>query len=96
MNSNLKKQVKTYIKTNHNPKSMNKLYKSNDNNVFSGVCGGIGEYFDIDPVIIRIIFILFAIFTVFIPTLLVYIILIIIIPNKPKGPINITPKKLKK
>jgi len=32
-----------------------KLYKSDSNKVIAGVCGGLGEYFGIDPVIIRII-----------------------------------------
>jgi phage shock protein C len=32
-----------------------KLYKSNNNKVIGGVCGGLGEYLGIDPVILRII-----------------------------------------
>ena len=32
-----------------------RLYRSNKNRVIAGVCGGIGEYFNIDPVILRII-----------------------------------------
>ena len=34
-----------------------KLYRSNTNRVFAGVCGGIGEYFNIDPIIVRIIWV---------------------------------------
>lgn len=34
---------------------MKRLYRSNDNRLIAGVCGGIGEYFDIDPVIIRLL-----------------------------------------
>ena len=37
-----------------------RLYKSSTNRVLCGVCGGIGEYFNIDPTIIRIIFVLFV------------------------------------
>jgi phage shock protein C len=33
-----------------------KLYRSNTNYMIAGVCGGIGEYFDIDPTFIRLIF----------------------------------------
>lgn len=33
---------------------MRKLYKSETNRYISGVCGGIGEFFDIDPTLIRI------------------------------------------
>jgi len=34
---------------------MKKLYKSDTNKVFAGVIGGIEEYFDIDPVILRVL-----------------------------------------
>ncbi len=32
-----------------------KLYKSNTNKMICGVCGGLGEFFSIDPTIIRLI-----------------------------------------
>lgn len=32
------------------------LFRSSENKVFGGVAGGLGEYFDIDPVIIRVLF----------------------------------------
>ncbi|MCK4944106.1 MAG: PspC domain-containing protein, partial [Candidatus Aminicenantes bacterium] len=34
---------------------MKRLYRSQKDKIIAGVCGGIGEYFGIDPVIIRII-----------------------------------------
>ncbi len=37
-----------------------RLYKSRTNRTICGVCGGIGEYFDIDPTIIRILWIVFT------------------------------------
>lgn len=37
-----------------------RLYKKEDNNKLFGVCGGIAEYFDLDPTVVRIIWILFA------------------------------------
>ena len=36
---------------------MKKLYRSETDRKLAGVCGGLGEYFDIDPVIFRIIFV---------------------------------------
>jgi len=33
---------------------MDRLYRSREHKVFGGVCGGLGEYFDLDPVLIRI------------------------------------------
>jgi phage shock protein C len=49
--------------------------------VFAGVCGGCAEYFDVDPIIMRIIFILLILFGG--SGILLYIAAIIIIPKKP-------------
>ena len=35
-----------------------KLYKSKTNKVLGGVCGGIGEYFNIDPTVVRLAWVL--------------------------------------
>ena len=35
---------------------MKKLYRSRSNKVIAGVAGGVAEYFDIDPVIVRLAF----------------------------------------
>ena len=37
-----------------------KLYKSEDNKVLCGVCGGLGEFLGIDPTIIRLIWVVLA------------------------------------
>ena len=37
-----------------------RLYKSNRNRVLCGVCGGLGEYFNVDPVIVRVLWVLFT------------------------------------
>lgn len=57
-----------------------KLYRSNTNKILCGVCGGIGEYFDIDPTIIRLIW---AIVACSGTGLLVYFIAAVIIPTEP-------------
>jgi phage shock protein C len=49
--------------------------------MLGGVCGGLGEYFDIDPVIPRIIFVLLAL-PGGAPGIIPYIILWIVIPQK--------------
>ncbi|MCL1987176.1 MAG: PspC domain-containing protein [Firmicutes bacterium] len=41
---------------------MKKLTKSPNNRVISGVCGGLGEYFGIDPTVVRLIWALFILF----------------------------------
>lgn len=40
---------------------MNRLYRSNTDKVVGGVCGGLGEYLNLDPLIVRIIFAILAI-----------------------------------
>ena len=37
-----------------------KLYRSEKNRLIAGVCGGLADYFNTDPVIVRLIFVLFA------------------------------------
>ena len=55
-----------------------KLYKSNQNKMFAGVCGGLGEFFDVDPTLIRLLWVIFALAAG--SGLLVYIASAIIIP----------------
>lgn len=59
-----------------------KLYRSKKNRIIGGICGGIAEYFDIDPVLIRII----AVLTIFANGIgiIAYIIAWIIIPQNPE------------
>jgi len=61
---------------------MKKLYLSKENKIIFGVCGGIGEAYDIDPTIVRLITVLLCVFTAFIPVLIVYIAARLIIPEK--------------
>ena len=39
-----------------------RLFKSRTNKIIAGVCGGLAEYFDVDPMIMRILFVLLAFF----------------------------------
>ena len=55
------------------------LKKSKTNRMICGVCGGIGEYFNIDPTIIRLLVVIFAITSV---GLIFYIIAAIIMPEE--------------
>ncbi|PNR96723.1 PspC domain-containing protein [Petrotoga sp. 9PWA.NaAc.5.4] len=61
---------------------MKRLYRSRKNKVLAGVCGGIGEYFEIDPVLVRLIWIVFSLLWGF--GILLYIIAILVIPLEPK------------
>jgi phage shock protein C len=59
---------------------MKKLYRSS-NRILAGVCGGIAEYFDVDPTLIRVVYVFLSIFSVGFPGLLLYIILMVLMPN---------------
>uniref|UniRef100_A0A7C3RK54 PspC domain-containing protein n=1 Tax=Dictyoglomus thermophilum TaxID=14 RepID=A0A7C3RK54_DICTH len=59
-----------------------RLYRSKKNRVILGVCGGIGEYLNIDPTIIRLIFIFFLIAFNF-SLVVVYFLSALIIPEEP-------------
>lgn len=59
---------------------MKKLYRSS-NRVLGGVCGGIAEYFSVDPTLIRVLYAVLSLFSVGFPGLLLYIILMILVPN---------------
>lgn len=62
---------------------MKKLYRSKTDRKIAGVCGGIAEYFGIDPTVIRVIAVLLLLPGGF-PGLLPYLILWIVIPNQPE------------
>lgn len=57
-----------------------RLYRSRSNRMIAGVCGGISEYFSIDPTIVRLIFVLLAIFGVS-AGFWIYLIAALIVPN---------------
>ncbi len=61
---------------------MKKLYRSKDNKIIAGVLGGIAEYLEIDPVVVRIVFVLLTCITGFFPGLVFYFIALFIVPNK--------------
>jgi phage shock protein PspC (stress-responsive transcriptional regulator) len=61
---------------------MKRLYRSTKNKVIAGVCGGIGEYFGMDPVIVRLVWVLFSLVS-FGFGFLAYLISWMIIPKNP-------------
>jgi phage shock protein C len=61
---------------------MKRLYKSQDNKIFGGILGGLGDYFNIDPVILRVITVFLCFLTGIFPLILAYIITCFIVPEK--------------
>ena len=68
---------------------MKKLYRSRKNKVIAGGCGGVAEYFNVDPVLIRLIAVLF--FFTGGASLIAYIVGVIIMPKEPWEPIPNSP-----
>ncbi|WP_292485362.1 PspC domain-containing protein [Methanohalobium sp.] len=67
--------------------SRDKLTKSKSDRMLAGVCGGIAEYFDVDPVLVRVAFVVLALVNGL--GILLYIILAIVMPepeNNDKTP----------
>lgn len=60
-----------------------RLYRSKSNKIIAGVAGGLGEYFNIDPVLIRLLFIAVGLFNL-LAALLFYLIAWLIMPVQPE------------
>ncbi len=59
---------------------MKKLYRSKDDRKLFGVCGGLGQYFNLDATIVRLIFVILGLMHV---GVLFYILAALIIPEEP-------------
>jgi phage shock protein C len=64
---------------------MKKLYRSEAKSV-AGVCGGIAEYFDVDPTLIRLGWVVMTIMTGIVPGIIAYFIAAAVMPVKPDLP----------
>ena len=64
------------------PKKVKRLFRSRENKILGGVCGGIAEYFEVDPVLVRLLLVIVILAGG--AGILAYIIAWIIIPLEPK------------
>jgi phage shock protein C len=62
---------------------MKKLYRSREDRMWGGICGGIGESYDIDPTLVRLGVIFLGLATGIMPVLVTYIIGVFVIPLRP-------------
>ena len=60
-----------------------RLYRSDRDKMIGGVCGGIAEYFELDPTLVRLGYIVLSVFTVF-SGVLAYFILWIVVPQRKR------------
>ncbi|ACL17700.1 PspC domain-containing protein [Methanosphaerula palustris] len=63
---------------------MKQLLRSRRDRVFAGVCGGIGEYFEIDSNLVRLVWILISL-TGVVPGILLYLLAWVILPEDDNG-----------
>ena len=63
---------------------MKKIYRSKKERKIAGVCGGIAEYFNIDPTLVRLLWVLLVLFAG--TGVLAYIICAFVIPEAPETP----------
>ncbi|WP_406660959.1 PspC domain-containing protein [Methanolobus sp. ZRKC3] len=57
------------------------LKRSRSNRMFAGVCGGLGDYLGVDPVMVRLLWAIFTVFS-FGTGLLIYILAWVIVPEE--------------
>jgi len=60
-----------------------KLYRSRNDKMLGGVCGGLGDYLGIDPIFVRLFFVFFTLGQGF--GVLLYVVLWILVPEEPAG-----------
>jgi phage shock protein C len=60
---------------------MNKKLTKSGNRIIAGVCGGLAEYFNIDPTLMRVLYVILTFGTAF-AGCLIYLVLLLIMPEK--------------
>jgi phage shock protein C len=60
-----------------------RIYRSRDETQLTGLCGGIGLYFQVDPVLIRLLWVIATLMTGIVPGALAYLIGWLIVPLEP-------------
>jgi len=63
--------------------SNKKLYRSETNKIFGGVIGGLGEYLEIDPTLLRLCWVVILVLTGIVPGIIAYLIALFVVPKKP-------------
>lgn len=66
-----------------------RLYRSRKDRMLAGVAGGVAEYFNVDPTLIRLLFVIFTLAGG--PGLIAYIILWIVVPEEPTSRVSPPP-----
>lgn len=60
-----------------------RLYRTTDDKMIAGVCGGLARYFNMDPTLVRVVLALLVLLTLGFPGVIGYIVLVFVIPEQP-------------
>ena len=72
-----------YINIHHSFKIiMEKKLLRSRNAMFAGVCGGIANYFSLDPTLVRVGYVILSVISAGFPGLLIYLLLMLIMPKE--------------
>jgi phage shock protein C len=64
-----------------------RLTRSRKHKMIAGVCGGLAEYFELDPTLVRVAYVLISILSVAFPGILAYIVLMFVMPPADSQPV---------
>ncbi len=59
-----------------------RLVRSRAQRMLAGVCGGIAEYLDVDPTVVRVLYIIISVLSAAFPGLIIYLILVFVMPSE--------------
>ena len=60
-----------------------RLYRSREQRMIAGVCGGLAEYTDLDPTVVRLLFVAISLLGAAPGMLLAYLAMMVIVPEEP-------------
>ena len=65
--------------------SVRRLFRNRDDAMLAGVCAGLGRYFGVDPVLVRLILVALALVSAVLPALIFYLAAWFLIPQEPRA-----------
>jgi phage shock protein C len=65
------------------PATYRQLFRRGDNRMIGGVCAGLGEYFNIDPTLIRLAFVFFSLIGFAGAMMIAYLVILLLVPEEP-------------
>jgi len=60
-----------------------RIFRSREHRTLAGICGGLGEYLEVDPVFVRLLWVIGTCVTGIVPGLLAYVVGWLVVPDRP-------------